>query len=590
MWLIGCILAVASALYSPPSPAGSPQLTAVLDYRPEKCAYCGTETWCERRANGQRQCRGCKAERFFERVLLQPLGYRLLDWQRKDLRAIFGTVSQETGRRRYDRAFLSEAKKNGKTFIVGGVPLYGLVMEPHLRKPIKIFGGAGAKDQAGLVFQAAQTFVAANPALQRQLKVVPTGKRIVRRDGGGFYAVLSADGDVQDGVEPYISIRDELHRWNKSGAESLRDAMTKGQVAQDEPLDIVITTAGAEYESPLWLEEYEHAKDVAEGRTEDPGLYVSIYEPDLKRIASEPDYWKSREVRVAGNPSHEDRGGFLQDEKLVKELRKALRSARAKQKYLRFNLNVPTKTLDEPVIEMDAWQACGGGVDLRRVDHYDLDTLIEQWGLKNQRCWAGVDASWTTDFTGLTAVFPPFKGCDLWTLLAFCWVPEGLLAALEHQCRVPLSTWVAQGFVTATPGNAIDMRSVVERIKWLRDRFDLIEVPFDRTNFRTQAMDLRENSEIETWEVPQNYMELGYPTKWLLAAYQERQIRHGNNPALNWMAGCLQLKYDDHDNCQPAKPKRLKNTKRIDLMQAAITGLNRALLAAENTPRPITAW
>jgi phage terminase large subunit-like protein len=75
------------------------------------------------------------------------------------------------------------------------------------------YGAAAAKDQAGLVFKAAAQLVKANGDLQSRLKVLPSTKRIIRRDGNGFYAVLSADGDVQDGIEPSLSIRDEMHRW-----------------------------------------------------------------------------------------------------------------------------------------------------------------------------------------------------------------------------------------------------------------------------------------------------------------------------------------------------------------------------------------
>ena len=80
--------------------------------------------------------------------------------------------------------------------------------------------------------------------------MLPSTKRIVRRDGGGFYAVLSADGDLQDGIEPSLAIRDEVHRWKTLRAETLHDVITKGQISREEPLDIGITTAGAEYESP----------------------------------------------------------------------------------------------------------------------------------------------------------------------------------------------------------------------------------------------------------------------------------------------------------------------------------------------------
>jgi phage terminase large subunit-like protein len=149
---------------------------------------------------------------------------------------------------------------------------------------------------------------------------------------------------------------------------------------------------------------------------------------------------------------------------------------------------------------------------------------------------------------------------------------------------------VARGFLTATPGNAIDMRSVKERIYWMRDRFNLREVPYDRTNFRTEAMNLRDEDHIQTEEVTQGFLTLSYPTKWLLGAYPDHLLRHGNHPVLNWMAACLQLKYDDKDNCQPVKPKRLKSAKRIDGIQATVTGLTRALLYAPAKPWAIEVW
>jgi phage terminase large subunit-like protein len=154
-------------------------------------------------------------------------------WRRKVLRDIYGTVSPEDGRRRYRSAYISVGKKNGKSFLIGGLPLYHLLMEDE-RNP-EAYGAAAAKDQAGLVFKAAAQLVVANPELQARLQVVPSSKRIVRRDGAGFYAVLSADGDLQDGIEPSLSIRDEVHRWKTLRAETLRDVLVKGQISRQEP-------------------------------------------------------------------------------------------------------------------------------------------------------------------------------------------------------------------------------------------------------------------------------------------------------------------------------------------------------------------
>ena len=69
---------------------------------------------------------------------------------------------------------------------------------------------------------------------------------------------------------------------------------------------------------------------------------------------------------------------------------------------------------------------------------------------------------------------------------------------------------------------------------------------------------------VQAVEINQTYLHLSHPTKFLLSAYVDEKLRHGNNPVLNWMASCLQLQYDHKDNCQPSKPERLKSSKRID--------------------------
>ena len=118
----------------------------MVEYRPGTCAYCGAETWCEKRSDGTAQCRACKVERFFERVLYPPLGYKLQDWQRKILRALYGSVDARTGLRQYRRSYISVAKQNGKSFLLGGLPIYHLLMENEPQP--EAYGVASARDQA----------------------------------------------------------------------------------------------------------------------------------------------------------------------------------------------------------------------------------------------------------------------------------------------------------------------------------------------------------------------------------------------------------------------------------------------------------
>lgn len=555
-------------------------------YRPETCAYCGADTWCETRQNGKPQCRACKVERFFSEILYPPLGYRLMWWARRTIRDLYGTVNADDGTRQYRHAYVSVAKQNGKTFVVGGLPIYHLLMENELNP--EAYGTAAAREQAGLVFKAAAQLIQANSDLRSRFRILESTKRILRRDGGGFYAVLSADGDVQDGIRPSLLIKDELHRWKSARAKTLHDVTTKGQKSRTEPLDISITTAGAEYESPLWWNEYSYAKQVQSGILQDPSYYASIFEPDLKRIENDPEYWKSREARVAANPSHEDLGGFLKDSAIVDGLNRALAQPAEKSAYLRYDLNTPLKQEETPIIEMAQWMACGGGVDLRQWPELDVELLLKKWNLIERPCFAGVDASWTTDFTAVTFVFPPFTesemgpGCEAWTLLPFIWVPEQQLATLERLTRMPLASWVERKFLHVTAGNAVDQRKIIERIRWGKQMFDLRQVPYDRCNFRSEALNLVDDG-IEAIEVNQGFAGLSEATKFLLASYVNGKFRHGNHPVLNWMASCLQLEYNGNDDCKPDKPKRGKKSKRIDGIQAAITALSCAIVSLPKT-------
>lgn len=547
------------------------------NYRPDTCAYCDADTWCETRSNGKPQCRGCKVILFYERVLYPPQNLALMDWHREVLRGLFGTVKPEDGRRKYRRAYISTSKQNGKTFITGGLPIYHILMEDELNP--EAYGSASAKEQAGLVFKAAAMLVKASPDLMARLKVLESTKRIIRRDGGGMYQVLSADGDVQDGIRPSLNIRDEMHRWKTAKAETLLDVTTKGQISRQEPLDIAITTAGAEYESPLWFAEYEFAKQVLSGAVPSENFYAAVWEADKKRIDSDPDYWKSREARVAANPSHEDRGGFLKDSAIVVELEKALVQPAKKSAYLRYHLNVPVSSTTDPVIETPKWLACGGGEDLRTWPEFDVELLIRKWGLLERPCYVGVDASWTKDMTAIVFGFPPQEEGEPWKLLPFFWIPQEQVPEFERVCRVPIRSWIERGFVQQTPGNAYELRVVRERINWGRQMFDIREVAYDRANFRETALEMNDQDGLQMIEVPQNFMHLSSATKFLLASYLDKKIAHANHPVYNWHAACLQLQYDRKDNVQPSKPERMKSSKRIDAIQATVTMLNRGLQA-----------
>jgi len=532
----------------------------------DTCAWCAAETWCERRKDGRPQCAGCKIVLFF-RYLYRPLGFILLDWQEKVLRDLYGTVQVDTGRRRYRRAYVSMAKKQGKSFLIAGLPIFHMIHEDEIRP--EAYGAAASKDQAGIVFRAAAQLVRANRDLLEELKILPSTRRILRRDGGGFYAVLSADGDVNDGIEPSLAMIDELHRWKTEKAKTLYNVITKGMISRKEPLEVEVTTAGEVYKSELCWQQYQYAQQVLSGSIQSERFYAAIWEADAKKLVEDPEYWKSREARVAANPSHEDLGGFLKDEALVDELDKAIAVPAHYPDYLRYHLNVWVQDVSR-AIDLAQWDAC------------PMDWQAEGWPFSaaflarfaKRECFVGVDLSATTDLTAVTIVFPREDGH--FDFLSFVWATEKALRQLDH-----LKKYIARGFIEKVDGQVIDYGLIKERILWAQKEFDVREVDWDPWGDKRLVQEITEEG-MECVEVPQRHQPMSFFTKAFLESIAAGKIHHGGNPVLRWSADCLTLRTDGQDNILPSRPDRSRNATRTDPIIAGIMALGRSMAAEDN--------
>ena len=498
-------------------------------------------------------CRGCHVVAFFGGVLYAPLGLVLLSWQEKYLREVYGTVDVETGQRQYWGSYGEIAKKNGKSFLVGGLPLYHLT-EEDIERP-HAYGCASAKDQASIVFQAAAYLAKDNDLLKPHLKILDSTKRIVKRDGSGFYAVLSADGDIQDGIEPSLAIIDELHRWKTAKANTLYQVVTKGTISRTESMTVEITTAGDAHESELCYRQHLRAKRILAGSEKAGRLHVVIYAADEERIKKEPEYWLSREARVAANPSHEDNGGFLMDEKIVEEIKKG-----GKSDYLRYNLNIWGQK-DYAWLESGEWER--GSIETRP--------------LIRRRCFAGLDLSSTTDFTSLVLLFPDHSDLS-YDVLPFFWLPKSRVSALEKRLHIPLKRWIEEGLIELTEtSDAVDTAAVEAKLEWATQDFDLQEICYDPWN-ATDVINRLVAKNYTCVKISQQITYLTSPMKHVHKKVLEGKLRHGGNEVLAWHASSVVARSDGNGNIAPKKPDLSKDSFRIDGFAALITAMYRAML------------
>ena len=338
-----------------------------------RCSFCQNAiSYGKVLGNNQILCRGCEVCMFFENKLTLTADYAgkpflLMDWTQGVLRDLFGTLDEE-GLRLFKDVYLEVPKKNTKTTLCAGLVVYCLVSTPGTGT--EVYSAATTKDQAGQVFNAAVQMVRSNKGLRDRLRIIPSSKRIIKaNDPSSFYAALSADGDIHDGIQPAFVVRDELHRWRTRKAYDLNEILERGMITRRESMVIDITTAGVADESPLCWRRHEYARQIKEGVFTDRRFYGRVWAADEGMLRADPKYWMSREARVQANPSHEDNGGYLKDAVLADLCTKAQNDPIAQADYKRYHLNIWGQKATR-WMPMDVWNS------LREADAPGHRTLL----------------------------------------------------------------------------------------------------------------------------------------------------------------------------------------------------------------------
>jgi phage terminase large subunit-like protein len=159
-----------------------------------------------------------------------------------------------------------------------------------------------------------------------------------------------------------------------------------------------------------------------------------------------------------------------------------------------------------------------------------------------------------------------------WRLRAHYFIPEGRMLEAEKRDRVPYSAWVRAGWVTATPGDAIDYPTIRAHVLADADGLQMAAIGFDPWNAVDMAQQF-ENEGLTMVQVRQGMASLSGPCKELERCVIEGVLDHGNDPVLAWMAENVQVKTDENGNIRPVKPDHAGSAKRIDGIVAAVMAI-----------------
>jgi len=471
--------------------------------------------------------------------------FELEAWQKFTLWNIYGWLNDE-GNRRFRIMYEEVARKNGKSTKLAGVGLYMFIGDGE--PGAEIYTAATKRDQAIITHSESKRMVQASSYLRSRIHITKNNLSITNT--ASKYEPLGADEDTLDGLNVHAAIIDELHAHKTSG---VWDVLETAIGSRRQPLIAAITTAGFDKNTVCWTQ-HSYAVDVLEGRVQDDTYFAIIFTLDKN------DDWQDEKNWIKANPNI---GISVKLDDMRMQCKRAVAIPTQQNSFLRKRLNVWTEAETKWFTEIQ-WNACNYPVNIE--------------GLNGRVCYGGLDLSSTKDITAFVLVFPPISEHDKYKVVCHFWLPQESILKRVQKDKVPYDVWIREGFIETTPGNIINHDYVFAAIDEAMSRFELRELAFDRWGSAQIVRSLQDRAtrgdDSFLIMFGQGYASMSAPSKALETMILNKEMAHGGNPVLAWMAGNVTISQDAAGNY---KPDKSKSREKIDGMVALIMALDRAL-------------
>lgn len=469
--------------------------------------------------------------------------FDLAPWQKWFIWVLFGWKSKSTGLRRFRTAYLTVARKNGKTTLASGISLY--MLDGDDEPGAEIYSAATKRDQASIAWRGAQRMVNASSSLKK--RIVPYRDELRVEKTNSSFTPLGSDADTVDGLNVHFVLCDELHAWKQ---RLLWDVLDTATGSRRQPLLLGITTRGFDQQT-LCGDLDSYTRKVLEGVIENDAWFGVIYSLD------EGDDWEDEKMWPKANPNL---GVSVKVDDLLRKRDQAIEITTRQGAFRRLHCNLWTQAATT-WIDAKVWS--------ENQEPLDIDSLA------GRTCFGGLDLSSTRDTSAWVLLFPPEDQDGRYVILSRVFIPEGNVKEAERRDRAPYSTWAKQGYLTLTGQNAIDYDFIIDRIQKDRELYDLREIAFDRYGVQPIVNRL-ENEKFNLVSFGQGYLSMSPPTKELERLALQRRLNHLGNPVLLWMMANVMIRKDPAENI---KCDKSRSTGRIDAVVALIMALGRATVA-----------
>ncbi len=461
--------------------------------------------------------------------------WNLFGWKRAD------------GLRRFRRGYISVARKNGKSTFAAGVGLYLLTADGE--PGAEIYSAATMRDQAKIVWGEAERMVKASPSLKKLIQIFRGTSTLVIPQTASKFTPLGADADSLDGLNVHGAIIDELHAHKTRAMVEVLDTATG---ARRQPLIVEVTTAGTDQGS-ICYEHYDYSRKVLNRAIEDDTWFAFI------AMADDDDDWLDPVTWAKANPNL---GVSVKLDDLQAKAERAQRLPAAQNAFRRLHLNQWTQQTDR-WIDLGLWDENAG--------------VVDEKVLVGRHCYGGLDLSAVSDLTAWVLVFPRDDDPEAVDILARFWCPEAKLVDDTNRYRDQYQAWARAGYLSVTPGDAIDYGFIKRQIMEDARQFRLVDLNVDRLFQGYQLSQELADEGLAVFGMGQGFISMAAPMKDFERRLLNKKLHHGGNPVLRFMADSVAVRQDAAGNL---KIDKASSQGRVDGVVALVMALDRCMRQA----------
>ena len=460
--------------------------------------------------------------------------------------AIYGFRSKKDPKRRMvTDVIVYIPRKAGKSTLIAVLGLYELQWG---ESGAEVYTLATNRDQASLVFHAAQGFVEAMPGDVSGLYGVSRYQIVKRGDSQSVFKALSRDTKKSgDGLNPSCVIIDEAAQIVD---RNTIEVMFSGMVARQNPLRVYITTASFTKETKFY-EDMQLLEAMLSGEAEDnPRWFGLLYSLDPGDDWREPSTW------AKANPMH---GISVFEEAIAQRAEEAKHKPAALNEFLCKTLNIYVSA-NSAWVDRDYWDSpkCSNVANLGREPEavfigFDLAAVRDLNAVCTLKRYA------EDDYEAHWKFFMPEAGYDL--------IPKHYLDIFRVARQA--------GILHVTEGNVMDDREISDYIIAECSRYDVKEIGYDAYNAASLVARLHEAG-LPVKKVGQGMAVLSNPSKHTEKLIMQHAIKHDGNPFVGWQLGNCEVYEDVNGNVKVRKNEADKSAK-VDGIIALIIAMHCSL-------------